>query len=74
MDSLKLINTQKQADKLQKKTNRVRNYEGEIKRWVQTLQDKKYIISQIRNSINKNNWFSAQDILLQTNQYYWLTF
>ena len=54
IDNLKLVKTQEQADRLQQKTNRVRNDEEEIKKWVQTLQDLKYTISQIRNSINKN--------------------
>ena len=54
MDNLKLVKTQEQADRFQQKTNRVRNDEEEIKRWVQTLQDQKYTTPQIRNSINKN--------------------
>ena len=54
MAKLKLVKTQEQADRLQQKTNRVRNDEEEIKKWVQTLQDQKYTISHIRNSIYKN--------------------
>ena len=54
MDNLKLMKTQEQADRLKQKTNRVRNDEEEIKKLVQNLQNQKYTIFQIRNSINKN--------------------
>ena len=53
MDNLKQAKTRSQAYKLQQKIIRVQNDEEEIKKWVQALQDQKYTISQIRNSINR---------------------